>query len=215
MDTEEIRTILRQNWLDLMRSLSVEDNVSEELFELLSDHYEDGSRCYHDFRHIYSVLSAIERQKDKAVDFPAIQLAAWFHDVIYDKHATGISEEKSALLAEQMLAKAGLPSEQIDRVASMIRATEINQPSPDDPDTMILLDADLATLGSESEVYDLNAVRIRREYAHVPETEYRHGRKRVLHKFLKRERIFHTDKMYQLYESRARENIQREIALLA
>ena len=214
METAKIIDQLHQSWKTLMRSLSVEDSISEEIFELLVSHYEDAGRYYHDLRHIETVLEAIKSQKQNAVDFSSIQLAAWFHDIIYEKLGSE-SEAKSALLAAELLGRAGLAEDRIDAVVRMIRATEIDHLPPEDMDSKILLDADLATLGSETEVYDLNAARIRQEYAHILEPDYRIGRKRVLQKFLDRERIFLTDEMYQLYESQARENIRREIASLS
>lgn len=214
MDPANISDQLHPSWKTLMKSLSVEESIAEELFELVVSHYEDDSRYYHDLRHIRAVLAAIETQKHHAEDFKAIQLAAWFHDIIYEK-AGSESEAKSALLAERLLGRAGVAQDRIDAVVRMIRATEINHLPPEEMDAKILADADLATLGSEAEVYDLNAARIRQEYAHIPESDYREGRKRILHKFLKRERIFLTEEMYQLYESRARQNIKREIASLS
>jgi predicted metal-dependent HD superfamily phosphohydrolase len=77
--------------------------------------------------------------------------------------------------------------------------------------TEIFLDFDLGILGAPQEDYDEYAAQIRREYSYYSGEEYRRGRKAVLEKFLDRKRLYFTDYFYELYESQARQNIQREI----
>jgi predicted metal-dependent HD superfamily phosphohydrolase len=75
----------------------------------------------------------------------------------------------------------------------------------------VLLDADLAILGASEIDYQAYAVSIRREYAWVPEPEYRKGRRQVLERFLTRPRIFH---FLSHLEEPARRNLVAEIARL-
>ena len=56
---------------------------------------------------------------------------------------------------------------------------------------------------------------MREEYAHVPDASYRAGRRRVLEAFLAAKAIFPDPAFRLRYETRARENISREIAALA
>lgn len=53
-----------------------------------------------------------------AKNYPAIQLAAWFHDVIYNPMATD-NEEKSAEYAAKVLTKLNVASSTIDAVTRM------------------------------------------------------------------------------------------------
>ncbi len=81
-----------------------------------------------------------------------------------------------------------------------------------DPDTCIILDADLAILGAPPAAYDLYAQAIRQEFAHVPEAEYKEGRAAILTYFLNRERIYHTDLFFNDLEGQARRNLGRELS---
>jgi predicted metal-dependent HD superfamily phosphohydrolase len=82
----------------------------------------------------------------------------------------------------------------------------------DDADAQVLLDADLAILGASEAEYQAYAENIRREYAWVPEADYRKGRRQVLHNFLTRPRIYH---FLSHLEQPARRNLADEIARLA
>jgi hypothetical protein len=82
----------------------------------------------------------------------------------------------------------------------------------DDVDAKVLLDADLSILGADESEYQAYAENIRREYAWVPESDYRKGRRQVLERFLSRPRIFH---FLSKLEGPARQNLAEEIARLS
>jgi len=84
----------------------------------------------------------------------------------------------------------------------------------DDVDTTLLLDADLAILGAEPAAYQSYVNGVRAEYAHVDDEAWLTGRSVVLHRFLERPRLFATQYMHDMYEHRARANIQAELASL-
>ena len=76
------------------------------------------------------------------------------------------------------------------------------------------LDADLAILGASPERYARYAADIRKEYAWVPEPEYRAGRAAVLNRFLALPRIYHAEPLFAEGEERARVNLRAERDLL-
>jgi predicted metal-dependent HD superfamily phosphohydrolase len=55
---------------------------------------------------------------------------------------------------------------------------------------------------------------VRAEYGHVGDVAWVTGRAQVLRRFLDRPRLFATEYMYDLYEHRARANIEAELASL-
>jgi predicted metal-dependent HD superfamily phosphohydrolase len=63
--------------------------------------------------------------------------------------------------------------------------------------------------------YGRYAAAIRREYAHVPDEDYRAGRRRVLESFLARPSVFIGADRAALWETSARANLVREIAQLS
>ncbi len=213
MEKEKIMDEMRAKWKELLKPFSVDQELEEAMFADLVAHYENDGRHYHDLKHIHNLLEAIDDMSAQADDLTAIQLAAWYHDVIYEIFASD-NEAKSAVYAGRVLKKAGFPEEIVNTVMRMIEATEISKDPPDHVDFKILLDADLATLASDHEYYDENTRAIRKEFSFVPDEEYLPARKKLLKKFLRRDRIFLTEKMYKEFEEKARQNILREISTL-
>ena len=133
-----------------------------------------------------------------------VKLAALLHDVIYDSKASD-NEERSAVYAERLCEELAIPVGKL--VADLIRKTKTHD-AGEDADAQVLLDADLAILGASEMKYQSYAENIRREYAWVPEPDYRKGRRQILEKFLTRPKIYHF--LSQL-EQPARRNLADEI----
>ena len=100
-------------------------------------------------------------------------------------------------------------------VGRLIRLTKTHQVEPEDRLGAILISIDLSTLGAEPARYDAYAAAIRKEYAHVPESDYRAGRARVLKQFAARPFIFPDAGFAEAYDRQARENLARELAALS
>lgn len=205
---------LQRSWEQLLQTFGIEQVKAQATFTTLADAYSSPGRIYHTLDHIQEVLEWIDRLRPYATDLPAIQLAAWFHDSIYDPHATD-NEERSALYAQSFLSSLAIPSETLQAASQMILSTKTHWTEESQRDCQILLDADLAILGAPVERYDAYAQAIRQEYDWVPETSYRAGRVQVLQNFLQRARIYWTAPLYADLEEQARENIRREIVSLS
>ncbi|MGH9133302.1 MAG: HD domain-containing protein, partial [Ilumatobacteraceae bacterium] len=140
-------------------------------------------------------------------------------DAIYDPKAAG-NEAASARLAERELARLGWDEPRRQRVVAMIDATATHEvPSDVDAelatDVAVLLDADLAVLGSEPASYEAYVAGVRSEYAHVSDGDWREGRTRVLQTFLDRPSLYATATAHELWDARARANLAAEVASLA
>jgi predicted metal-dependent HD superfamily phosphohydrolase len=68
-------------------------------------------------------------------------------------------------------------------------------------------------LGSSEEVYENYTITVRKEYAIYSDDVYRKGRQKVLNYFLEKERIYESDYFYELYEKKARKNLNWELTL--
>ena len=205
---------LKSNWDTLLQPFLVEPYVKQTVFFDLVTAYSGANRFYHTLEHIEKVINTIEQMKSLSLDFPSVQLAAWFHDVIYDSKAKD-NEEKSVEYAESALNLLKLPKPTIEHVKHLISTTKSHQASPADIDSKILLDADLAILGSDEQDYQTYAQSIRQEYAWMSEVDYRMGRKQVLQSFLQRPRIYITDFLFAKLEEKARHNLRWEVAILS
>ncbi|WP_341529200.1 hypothetical protein WKK05_07800 [Nostoc sp. UHCC 0302] len=210
---ENLTDILFSSWRYTLQAFNVDQVTTEKAFTELVVAYSTPGRYYHTLKHIHHVLSTIETLQAYSKDLAAVQLAAWFHDVVYDTQAQD-NEEKSADYASQLLSSLGIPDSTIVTVTRLILNTKHHEAAVDDYDSQVLLDADLAILAANPVQYQEYADAIRLEYNWIPEAEYIVGRRRVLERFLQRERIYFTALMFEVAEQSARDNIQREIQSL-
>jgi predicted metal-dependent HD superfamily phosphohydrolase len=171
--------------------------------------YTAPNRHYHNLQHIEDCLAALAAVKNiSATEREILTEAIWWHDVVYDATRSD-NEELSARLAEQHL-RTDLAAE----VGRLIRLTKSHQVEAEDRLGAMLISIDLSILGAEPARYDAYAADIRREYAHVPDTDYRAGRAKVLSQFAARPFIFPDTDFAVKYDRQARENLARELASL-
>lgn len=160
-------------------------------------------------RHVLELSDGIDVD-----DLDAVVAAAFFHDAVYefDRHD---NEARSAELAAACLAELGWEPRRCDRVAAMIVSTEHRAGEEDvDAATAVLLAADLAVLGAEPGAYTDSVRRIRREYGHLDDREWRAGRGAIVAGFLERPAIFPPALGLDAWERRARANLTAELAAL-
>jgi predicted metal-dependent HD superfamily phosphohydrolase len=204
-------------------------HAHEGYVDALLARYAEPHRHYHTATHIMFVLRHLRDMAQASTTQPSPQVvaAALYHDAIYNP-TVDTNEALSAVLAANDLAEIGWPSPRCESVAEMIIATAGHLADPADQrndagdragdaaaETAMLLDADLAILGSEPGAYQAYVNGVRAEYAHVDDGQWRTGRSRVLQHFLDRPRLFVTDFMYAAAEHRARANIEAELAVLS
>ncbi|QKQ77555.1 hypothetical protein [Nostoc sp. TCL240-02] len=213
MPTENFMDILFSNWQHTLQSFGVDQIAAQKAFNLLVTAYSTPGRYYHTLKHIHHVLDTIQILQGYINNLAAVQLAAWFHDVVYDTEAQD-NEERSADYAFKLLSNLGIPESTINTVTHLILNTKNHQAAVNDYDSQVLLDADLAILAANSVDYQEYAHAIRQEYGWLSELDYITGRQQVLERFLLRSRIYHTPLMLEFAEPCARGNIQAEIKFL-
>jgi predicted metal-dependent HD superfamily phosphohydrolase len=213
MPTKNLTHILFSNWQHTLEPFGVDQVAAEKAFNPLVAAYSTSNRHYHTLKHIDHVLSTIEILQGYVNDLAAVQLAAWFHDVVYDSQAED-NEERSADYALELLSNLGIPESTITTVTRLVLNTKDHQAAVNDYDSQVLLDADLAILASNPVQYKEYAHAIRQEYSWMAEANYITGRQQVLERFLQRSRIYFTPLMSEFAEASARGNIQGEIQSL-
>jgi predicted metal-dependent HD superfamily phosphohydrolase len=209
---------LRAAWSDAV-------GTSPEAWEVFDDvvgRHRAPERRYHGVRHVtWTVrhvreLSAIVPVADEA----AVIAAAFFHDAVYDVTADD-NEARSAALAERVLSELGWSDDRCSRVARLIIATAGHEPTDDadadaadKADEAVMVDADLAVLGSEPAAYQAYVTGVRAEYGQLDDEQWRTGRRAVLRRFLGRESLYSTEPGRSRWERRARANMAAELASL-
>lgn len=176
--------------------------------------YCGADRHYHDIKHIAAMLSLLDLHGGPDIDWLSIRWAILYHDVVYDPHRKD-NEAMSAAAMERDFAAMGIDGDLARRVKDLILATRHGEvAAATDGTKALLIDLDLAVLGSAPERYSAYAAAIRREYAHVADGAYALGRARVLEGFLDRPAIYTTPALAAPWEKAARENLAREIDIL-
>lgn len=182
------------------------------LYHQLIQAYAEKHRAYHTMSHIEHCLNEFDHVK-QWIQYPVeVELAIWFHDIIYQPHASA-NEEKSAAMTVSQLTRAQATAVQIDLVKNLILATKHDRP-PDGSDAKYLVDIDISILGAPPEVYRRYEENIRREYRWVPKILFIKGRKKILASFLDRDRIYYTQFFADQYERQSRSNLEAAIQRL-
>lgn len=205
---------LQRSWVGLLGGFGVTPAAAYPVFDRLAEMHAEPHRHYHTLEHVGEVLRVAGRLSRYATDLRAVQLAAWFHDAVYDPRATD-NEARSADVAGRELTALGLPADAVTRVADLVLSTaHLSGEVVSGPDADVVHDADLAILAAADTRYRRYADDVRREYAWVPDADYRVGRMRVLRKFLDRPFVFRTALMREEGEAAARRNMGGEIEQL-
>ncbi len=204
---------LESRWTRLLGGLGASADECRRTFAGLAARHASPGRHYHTLDHVAAVLRTLGELGADETREPALFLAAWFHDAVYDTRAND-NEGQSAALAVACLRPLRLPESLLAETSRLILLTRTHQAAADDTRGQLLLDADLAVLGAGEAEYDAYARAVRREYDWVPEEAYRAGRRKVLEQFLGRPRIYLTPLLAARAEDRARHNLRREIAAL-
>ncbi len=222
---------LRAAW-DAVVSVS---HRSREVFDDLIGRHRQAHRRYHGVRHVVWVLRharALETAIPECAtdrggyDASVVSAAAFFHDAVYDATRDD-NEERSAMLAERELDSLGWDRSRIGVVGELVRATATHvsgasheaasdgsRRGPTRAERHVLLDADLAVLGSEPSAYAAYATGVRVEYGHLSDDEWSAGRAAVLRRLLARDQLYGTGPARSWWESRARANLTAELASL-
>lgn len=182
------------------------------MLEQLLAAYQSPGRHYHTLTHIQALLDATDAAAGQLQDAVVVELAAWFHDAVYEPLRSD-NEEKSAELAREFLAATSLSAVQQERITFLIERTKdhtMPQP-PDDADLLFFLDADLSILGASEARYQEYARQVRQEYRMVPGILYRRGRRKVLEKMLAAPALYRTPDYHARLEAAARRNLQQEL----
>lgn len=181
--------------------------------QALLDRWSEPHRRYHDLKHLRGVLDAAGALGGFADDDDAVLLAAWYHDAVYA--GAPDDEENSALLAEAELRRLGVSAELTAEVARLVRLTVDHDPAESDRNGQVLSDADLAVLALDPEDYRSNSAKVRAEYQHVSDADFRTGRARIITALLSAPTLYRTPDGRRLWEAAARRNLRSELAALS
>ena len=196
--------ILQERWTKFSNRVTIPQR--ETLWKNFVTLYSEENRHYHNLVHIEDCLTKLDEWPSQPSNTirDAIELAIWFHDIVYDTQRAD-NEESSAALANHYLRGHPLATD----CHALILATRHKQTEGMHAEE-IMCDIDLSILGSEPKKYHDYAEKIRNEYSWVGITEYSEARARVLTNFLNRDNLFQTTYAIRKWELKARINLKKE-----
>jgi predicted metal-dependent HD superfamily phosphohydrolase len=200
----------RERWDALWRRIGARADAA--VYDVLARRYAEPHRAYHTLGHVARCLEEWDGARALASAPDACELAIWFHDAVYDPSAAD-NEARSAELAAEACRAAGLPRDFARLVAGLVLDTRHAGPAATS-DGALVADTDLAILGRPPDEFAAYEEGIRREYAGVPEAEYRKGRSDFLLRFLDRPALYATAHFRGRYEAPARRNLGDLVARL-
>ena len=195
-------------WLLTAKQLSLDEDTTQNFYASLYDAYCEVQRHYHSIQHIVECFEHFHQIKTYLDDPLSVELAIWFHDVIYNPQAND-NEQQSADYMLRML-KNVLGAEQIAKIYVWILATQVHAPTAD-TDLAYLLDIDLAILASYPMRFAEYECQIQQEYAWVEPSLYVKKRQQLLRHFLETQPLYQTPFFQKRYERLAKQNLAQAL----
>lgn len=185
---------------------------SAAIYQRLIDAYNEPQRVYHTQQHIEDCLVLFDDISEYLEDADAVELAIWFHDVIYQLGAAD-NELLSAELFEQLTQQC-FEVDFCQRVLQHIIATLHCETELDDHDSRYMVDIDLSSFGMPWEKFMADSKNVRDEMLHIPDQEFYRKQYAFQQSLLSRGRFYQSDYFFKHYEQSARDNIADYFALL-
>ena len=139
-----------ERWQAILGRTGLDDPGWAILTELESL-YSEPHRKYHNLRHVLDCLGYLDSHPVEGSDPSAVELAIWFHDAIYLPQEKG-NEQASADMALERLKNMGANVKLRQKVHRLIMVTTHDK-EPQDLDEAVMIDVDLAILGTGRNVF--------------------------------------------------------------
>jgi predicted metal-dependent HD superfamily phosphohydrolase len=178
---------------------------SHKIFIALFNAYNEPQRFYHTTHHIAHCLQEFDRVKSLTGHPDAIELAIWFHDIIYQP-GQGDNEEKSA---ETFLgfATSVLKPETCNLVKQLIMATLHATEKVDHSDSRLMIDIDLSGFALPWKDFLRDSQNLCAEMPDITEDEFLRRQTWFHQRLLERPGFFLTEYFSEKFQQQARDNI--------
>lgn len=196
---------------ELLTNIGFSANEIHQKWTDLESVYSKKSRHYHNLTHLKEMIESFETYSNRLQNPNEVLFSIFYHDFVYLASKKD-NELKSAEYALAILPENVNLNKQL--VFDAIYATQQHQHNKIE-DINWLIDFDLKILAKDWDDYKIYFEQIRKEYRIYPDFLYKPGRAKALKHFLENEFIFQTEEFRSLYEEKARQNIEKEISILA
>jgi len=195
----------------LRQQPNLPDN-SEAVYKQLVDAYNEPHRVYHSLRHIQSCLTVFDEISDLLDNPDAVELAIWFHDIIYkidDKQSEQLSANFFMRLTDGLFT-----NECRDSVYQHIMATRHDCSEITNKDTKLMVDIDLSSFGLPWADFITDSKNVRAEMGHLSDAQYNQKQMSFHQSLLNQPTFFNSDYFHEHYEDQARSNLAKLFELI-
>ncbi|HKS15700.1 MAG TPA: N-methyl-D-aspartate receptor NMDAR2C subunit, partial [Planctomycetota bacterium] len=112
---------MKYRWMKFWKAAGASGDP-DKTWKALAARYREPHRAYHTLVHIAHCLDELDDVRKQARDPIAVEMAAWYHDAVYDTRSKD-NEARSAELAARDGDAMGLDKDRRDRVTALILAS--------------------------------------------------------------------------------------------
>ena len=199
--------------------------IAEALWGKLLKAYTEPHRAYHTILHLQAMFHQFDEcVREGLIHNPrAVELSIWWHDYVYhtDERYADNEMESARRMYEELCAntpefvETSMWASEVMTAAEMIISTkghEVKSPYlTGNPvrlsDAQYFLDIDLSILGKSPEVVEEFDNNIQYEFKQYSKKDFANGRVQAMESFMRRDRVYYTDKFYKAMEAQARVNL--------
>ena len=197
--------------MDLWGRCANAASAAEPIYEQLAASYAEPHRRYHTGNHIDHCLRQLDLGRDGIEDADAIEMALWFHDVVYDPKASdneSRSADRFSCLARDVM------KPELERQIHRLIIITIHSNPPVSVDEKTIVDIDLSSFGLPWDQFSKDSENVRAEFAHLSQEVFAERNIKFLQSLLDRPTVFSTEFYRNRYEDISRENIRKQIEAL-
>jgi len=198
-DIDRFQLLWRQCLLD-----QCVDN-SAAIHQQLVDSYSEPQRVYHTLNHIEHCLTHFDRISAQLQNPVAVELAIWFHDVIYAPGANDNEQLSADLFME--LTQDCFDDSLRNTVYQHIMATLHDGSQLDNNDTKFMVDIDLSSFALPWPEFSRDSDNLRKEMSCLSDEDYYRKQIAFQQNLINQPRFFKSDYFYENYEDQARRNL--------
>ena len=209
---------LQKRWLVLAATLGVAADEAMQWWDTIQSAYTEPTRYYHTLDHVRELLRLCDLHAKALTDKAAVELAVYFHDVVYDaRRGSPSNEHESAMVFDTFAARAPRLSAARMRAVHdwIVRTANHRCKETDALDCRLFMDMDMAVLARQPfSCSAAHAAQPRAEYRHHHTLAFNWGRSAFLHAFAKSKEPIYTTPQFAHLEAPARANALVEAAAL-
>jgi predicted metal-dependent HD superfamily phosphohydrolase len=201
----------KQRFISLWNRCQTGDGAGADavdVFDEVNAYYSEPGRYYHTPKHVEHCLRQFDQAADRMDDADAVEMAIWFHDLVFDVSAADNEAQSARRFVE--LADESMAPEFKTRVYDLIMATA-HPRLPKTTDQEFMLDIDLSSFGLPWEDFVRDSTAVRQESLELSDAEFFPGQRAFLESLVGREHFYFTEFFRSRIEDTARSNIRRHL----